>query len=171
MSHLINFTRIAMGTSLLALCSWLSDYCQTFYNIKATARSPLIELLREKINPVTVVKLVPMEILAGTATSYADLTIELDNSQPETIALEITRIEIVAVTQEVLLTSRSLIDLSTEITLKPGKTETLQYRLQSEDKVYKKGQKVYARVYYRQDEQQLARAIVSQPQAAAFMIP
>lgn len=174
MNHLAYFTRIVLGTGLLTLCNWLPNYCYATSQVVAKPTSSLDRLLdKQKVNPVTIIKLLPFEILAGKATSYADLSVKLNNSWEEVIKVEITRIEIVTVkSEEVLLSSRSQeLELPTKISLQPGENRILHYRLKSEQKIYQKGQKVYARIYYRQDEQLLERAISSQPQAVAFTIP
>ena len=76
MNHLAYFTPIVLGTSLLILCNWLPNYCYATSQVVAKSTSSLDRLLdRQKVNPVTITKLLPFEILAGKATSYADLSV------------------------------------------------------------------------------------------------
>lgn len=161
--------------SVISLCLSGSKYLEMgYYRIK----NPMIVVSeinnksnKQLRNMTLTTSLLPYEILAGQATSYADLTLTISNSSLQKIEIIIKRIEIVNVeSNKVLMDSvNQNFDLPEEILLKSQEIQTLDYRLISQGNVYQQDQKVLAKVYYH--DSVLDTFTVSNPETVAFMIP
>jgi len=118
-------------------------------------------------------KLLPYEILDGTAASYADVSATFVNSASTPLEIEVQQIEIVADTTEktVLLSATpQALKQSPHLLLKPSERRSVSYRLSVDSKRYEPGQLVIAHLRYRLKEQP-SQTVRSLPEAVAFTIP
>lgn len=96
------------------------------------------------------VKLRAYEFLGGKVVSFADVSLTLSNPTQKNVEFELIRTEIVASDSDKVLmsASRQELKLPHTISLKPGESRVLEYRVKSGDRVYQKGQRVIAKVRY-----------------------
>ena len=162
---------LTLGMSFVILCVQpSSDGCSTSA-IEAIANTQLSKLLSYRTDMQITVKLLPYEILAGKARSYADISLTVANMSENETEVKVSHIEVVASDSKQVLLSSSpeKLGLPTTISLKPKENKALDYRLQSESRVYQRGQDVFARIVYCQNgHEQLSQ---SNSEAVAFMIP
>lgn len=162
---------LTLGMSFVILCVQpSSDGCSTS-TIEAIANTQPNKLLSYRTDMLVTVKLLPYEILAGKATSYADISVTVANQSENEMEVKVSHIEVVATdSQQVLLSSSpEKLGLPATISLKPKENKALEYRLQSESRVYQRGHDVFARIIYCQNgHEQLSQ---SNSEAVAFMIP
>jgi hypothetical protein len=118
------------------------------------------------------VKLLPYEILAGKATSYADISLTVSNTTGQPIEVEVKRLEIMASdSQQVLMNATpQMLQLPNKITLKSKESKVLEYRLQSQSQLYQRGQNVIAQIHY-QVNGQPEQVVYSSSETVALMIP
>lgn len=118
------------------------------------------------------IKLLPYEILAGTATSYADIAITVANPTTTPIVVTVNQIDITAAaTQTVLLRSTpKMLGSARQIRLQAGETRTVDVRLETPTQIYQPGQPVTAVVRYQRNTEP-ERITQSGPESVAFMIP
>lgn len=118
------------------------------------------------------IKLLPYEILAGTATSYADIVLTLVNTSLQDLTLEVTQIAIVEVDAGRVLMQADppAFGLPQKVVLQPGARQSFQYRLQEKAKRYRSDQPVQAQIHYRRGRQP-EQIILSSPETVTFMIP
>ncbi len=152
-----------------------------FALVKTNLRSsPLQSLSRERqigsnsqrANMTMTIKLLPYEILARTAISYADISLSFTNPSKKNQLIEISKIEIVpAKSEEVLMNATPQeLERPAKVVLKPGESKVLEYRLKCKSKIYRRGENAIARIHYQLNGQSQTVA-QSKSQAVAFMIP
>lgn len=140
-------------------------------SVIATSKNSKISHTR--LNNMTIrASLLPYEILAEEATSYADLTLALSNTLPKSIDISINRIEVLNLeSQQVLIDSTFQdFELPVSFKLKTKETKILEYRLQRKSQVYQRHQDVFAKIYY-QENGKTEQFTKSNIEAVAFMIP
>jgi hypothetical protein len=141
--------------------------------VSATKNVPQDKLYNSrKTNMLMTVKLLPYEILAGKATSYADVSLTLSNPCQQDKEISINNIEILTANlEQILMTSTpESLKVGKKIFLKSGESILLEYRLQSQSQIYQRGQEVIAQISY-QLNSETEKILLSQPEAPAFMIP
>lgn len=126
----------------------------------------------QRANMTMTIKLLPYEILAGTAISYADISLTFTNPSKKNQVIEISQIEIVPANSEQVLMSATPQELErpAKVVLKPGESKVLEYRLKCKSKIYRRGENAIARIHYQLNGQTQTVAH-SDSQAVAFMIP
>lgn len=173
MYFLTCLTCLLIGTSLAALCSGDQTKLWNPISLTPTSTNAQQNNLPYRRAGVTVkVKLRPYEILASKATSYADISLTVSNNSEKVVETEVMQINILASgSQQVLmsLTPQEL-DRPSKVSLQSGESRVLQHRLQSESKLYRRGQDVIAQIHYRQGSQ-TESVVQSEPEAVAFTIP
>jgi hypothetical protein len=139
---------------------------------KEIANTKQIGSYSQRANMKMTIKLLPYEILAGTAISYADISLGFSNSSKKNQAIEISQIEIVPQNSEQVLMSATPQELErpAKVVLKPGESKVLEYRLKCKSKIYQRGENAIARIHYLLNGQTQTVAH-SDSQAVAFMIP
>lgn len=118
------------------------------------------------------VKLRAYEFLGGKVVSFGDVSLTLTNPTQKNVEFELIQTEIVASDSDKVLmsASRQELKLPNTISLKPGESRVLQYRVKSGDRIYQKGQRVIAKVRYHINGQ-TAQTVQSNVQAVASLIP
>ncbi|MFE1748442.1 hypothetical protein [Coleofasciculus sp. H7-2] len=134
-------------------------------------RGKQIGINSQRANMTMTIKLLPYEILAGTAISYADISLAFTNTSKKNQLIEISQIEIVPANSEQVLMSATPQELErpAKVVL-PGESQVLEYRLKCKSKIYRRGEKAIARIHYQLNGQPQTVA-QSDSQAVAFMIP
>ncbi|MEW5857026.1 MAG: hypothetical protein AB1861_06545 [Cyanobacteriota bacterium] len=135
-------------------------------------RERQIGINSQRANMTMTIKLLPYEISAGTAISYADISLTFTNPSKKNQVIEISQIEIVPVNSEEVLMSATPQELErpAKVVLKPGESKVLEYRLKCKSKIYRRGENAIARIHYQLNGQTQTVA-QSDSQAVAFMIP
>ncbi|MBD1897031.1 hypothetical protein [Coleofasciculus sp. FACHB-129] len=126
----------------------------------------------QRANMTMTIKLLPYEILARTAISYADISLSFTNPSKKNQLIEISKIEIVPAKSEEVLMSATPQELErpAKVVLKPGESKVLEYRLKCKSKIYRRGENAIAHIHYQLNGQTQTVA-QSESQAVAFMIP
>ncbi|MEP0854754.1 hypothetical protein [Trichocoleus sp. DQ-U1] len=135
-------------------------------------RGKQIGINSQRANMMMTIKLLPYEILAGAAISYADISLAFTNTSKKNQLIEISQIEIVPGSSGQVLMSATPQELErpAKVVLKPGESKVLEYRLKCKSKIYRRGENAIARIHYQLNGQTQTVA-QSESQAVAFMIP
>ena len=118
------------------------------------------------------VKLRAYEFLGGKVVSFADVSLTLSNSTQKNVEFELIRTEIAASDSNKVLMSATRQELKppNTISLKPGESRVLEYRVKSGERVYHKNQQVIAKVRYHLNGKPMQTA-QSTVQTVASLIP
>ncbi|MBD2048353.1 hypothetical protein H6F78_22610 [Coleofasciculus sp. FACHB-64] len=139
---------------------------------QSLSRERQIGINSQRANMTMTIQLLPYEILAGTAISYADISLVFTNLSKKNQVIEISQIEIVPVNSEQVLMSATPQELErpAKVLLKPGESKVLEYRLKCKSKIYRRGENAIAHIHYQLNGRTQTVA-QSESQAVAFMIP
>lgn len=173
MYFLTSLTCLTLGASLTLSYNpqWELSNSTSVPHVRTYSQANKLQTYKRGDMSVTV-KLVPYQVLNGEVTSYADVSLTISNTTERNIEVEVTRIEIVGSGSEQVLMSSTPqeLKLPDRISLKPGESRVLEYRLKSKSKIYQRGHKVIAKIRY-QTNSQAEQVVQSSPRGVAFMIP
>ncbi len=176
MKFLIGLSCLTLGTLVfsstpqLVLSRSIAVAPGTTYSQRINSQPTKSPNVRRADVSVTV-KLRAYEFLGGKVVSFGDVSLILSNPTKQNVEFEVIRTEIVASDSEKVLMSatRQELKLPNAISLKPGESRALEYRVKSGARVYQKGQRVIANVHYQMNGQR-AQIAQSNVQAVASLI-